>query len=341
MPGAGRLTVVAALLISGAVLAVAAPAALSISGPARAGTNAGPALINAIGHPRLCWQAGGKGSAITLERCDPAVQGQQWSLTGDGVVMNGNGYCLEARTGEPFGVPLNIDFAGQCAGGAQGPGNGQGQVWRYRAGQLASAGTCAGAGGPVAPGTEIVRRACPGARWSIGYSAVTVTAENGSGPAGGTFTASATAANAASAQAAYGVAVTFSLPPGLAVSGLRVDRVTGSGWHCDVRTLTCTGTLPSGAAAKVTGTGPLPAAARRGDTFTVWARASVHGTSQRPGTGHSAASLALAVRAPAPPAPGAAGAAGTGSPLPLVAAVAGAVLLAGGLLLLITRRTPR
>ena len=116
------------------------------------------------------------------------------------------------------------------------------------------------------------------------------------------------------------------------MSGLHVDR---AGWRCDVRTLTCTGALPSGAAAKVTGTGPLPAAARRGDIFTVWARASVHGTSQRPGTGHSAASLALAVRAPAPPAPAAAG---SGSPLLLVAAAAGALLLAGGALLLVTRR---
>ena len=328
MPGAGRPTVVAALLISCAVLA----AALSIPAAARAGTTVGPAQINAIGHPRLCWQAGGNGSAITLERCDPAVQGQQWSLTGDGVVMNGNGYCLEARTGEPAGVPLNIDFAGQCGGGAQGPG----QVWRYRAGQLASAGICAGAGGPVEPGTEIVRSGCPGARWSIGYSAVTMTGGRGSGPAGGTFAASVTAANAASAQAAYDVAVTFSLPPGLAVSGLRADRVTGSGWRCGVRTLTCTGTLPSGASARVTLTGPLPAAARPGDSFTVWAQAAVHGTSQHPGTGPSAAALALAVRAPAPPAPGAAG---PGSPLPLVAAAAGALLAVGGALLLAARRS--
>ena len=52
--------------------------------------------INPVGHPRLCWQAGGNGSGVTLERCDPAVAGQQWSLTSNGVVMNGNGYCLEA-----------------------------------------------------------------------------------------------------------------------------------------------------------------------------------------------------------------------------------------------------
>jgi len=35
------------------------------------------------------------------------------------------------------------------------------------------------------------------------------------GAAGGAFTASVTVANAASAQAAYGVAVTFRLPPHL------------------------------------------------------------------------------------------------------------------------------
>ena len=138
--------------------------------------------------PRLCWQAGGNGSGVTLERCDPALQGQQWSLTSDGVVMNGNGYCLEAGPA----TALYIDFAGQCAGDGPEPGSGpgqggRGQVWQYRAGQLASAGTgaCAGPGGPVAPGAPILRRPCSslgpaGSRWSIGYSAVTV--KPGPGP---------------------------------------------------------------------------------------------------------------------------------------------------------------
>jgi hypothetical protein len=27
--------------------------------------------INPVGQPRLCWQAGGNGSGVTLERCDP------------------------------------------------------------------------------------------------------------------------------------------------------------------------------------------------------------------------------------------------------------------------------
>jgi hypothetical protein len=308
--------------------------------------------INPVGHPRLCWQAGGNGSSVTLERCDPAVAGQQWSLTSNGVVMNGNGYCLEAGPA----AALYIDFAGQCAG--EGHGNGQigrGQVWQYRAGQLASAGTgaCAGAGRPVAPGAPVVRRPCSspgpaGSRWSIGYSAVTVAPGPGpgggpgggaiGGPAGGAFTASVTVANAASAQAAYGVAVTFSLPPQLAASGLRVTgRVTGtSGWTCDVRTLTCTGTLPSGTSRRVAVTGRLPAAARPGHSYTVRAHAAVTGTSQRRGTPRTATTSLIVPVRPAAPRP----ASGIRSPLLTAAAAAAALLLAGALLLLAARRRP-
>jgi len=312
----------------------------------------GPVPINALGHPGLCWEAGGNGSAVTLEHCDSAAAGQQWSLTSDGVVMNGNGYCLEAPTGQT----LYIDFAGQCAGDAQGS---RSQIWRYRAGQLTSAGTaaCAAAGGPDWPGTQIVKRACPAPghapRWSIGYSAVTVAAASatgaagsGSGAAGGTFGASVTVANAASAQTAYGVAVTFSLPRHPVAASLHVTslHVTGggTGWSCDIRALTCTGTLPSGASGRIAIAGHLPARARPGDSYTVRARASVAETSQRPGTTRTAASLTVAVHAAAPgagAAPSVAGASASRSPLPLVAAVAGALLLGGGLLILITRRT--
>jgi hypothetical protein len=94
-----------------------------------------------------------------------------------------------ASTEAGTAAALYIDFAGQCAG--EGPGNGhigRGQVWQYRAGQLASAGTgaCAGPGRTVAPGAPVVRRPCSspgpaGARWSIGYSAVTAAP----GPGGG------------------------------------------------------------------------------------------------------------------------------------------------------------
>ena len=176
-----------------------------------------------------------------------------------------------------------------------------------------------------------------GFRWSIGYSAVTVKPGPGpgGGPAGGTFAASVTVANAASAQAAYGVAVSFRLPPHLAASGLRVTGA--SGWTCDVRRVTCTGTLPSGASGRVAITGRLPAAARPGTSYAVQARAAVTGTSQRPGAPRTATvSLAVPVRPAAPRA-----ASGPRSPLLPVAAVAAALLLAGALLLFVARRRPR
>jgi hypothetical protein len=341
VPGLRRSRAAGALRITGAALAAAIliaafSAILGRAGPAwAAGPGIGPVQINPVGHPRLCWQAGGNGSGVTLEHCNSALQGQQWSLTSDGVVMNGNGYCLEAGTP----TALYIDFARQCAGGGH---QGRGQVWQYRAGQLASAGTgvCAGPGGPVAPGAPIIRQPCSlpgpaGARWSIGYSAVTVKPGTSGGAAGGTFAASITVTDAASAQAAYGVAVTFSLPPHLAASGL---RVTGTrGWICDVRTVTCTGTLPSGASGRVAITGRLPGPARPGNSYTVRARATVTGTSQRPGLPRTATtSLAVPVR-PAAPRP----AAGIRSPLLPVAAVAAILLLAGTLLRYLARRRPR
>ena len=193
------------------------------------GTTIGPVQISALGHPGLCWQAGGNGSGVTLEHCDRVLQGQQWSLTPDGVLMNGNGYCLEAVPGRP----LFIDFAAQCAGASS-------QLWQHHSGQLTSsvtgasttgagarAGVCAVTAAPVSPGAEIVGGSCswprsapstassPRAvsRWSFGYSAVTVTPGRGRGSAGGAFRASVTVANATSAQAAYGVSVAFTLPP--------------------------------------------------------------------------------------------------------------------------------
>jgi hypothetical protein len=299
------------------------------------GTTIGPVQISALGHPSLCWEAGGNGSGVTLERCDHVLQGQQWSLTPDGVLMNGNGYCLEAVPGRP----LFIDFAAQCAGTPS-------QLWHYRSGHLTSpvsatsptsgTGTCAATAGPLVPGAEIVGSACsrsalaPGAasRWSIGYSAVTVTPGHGRGPAGGTFSASATVANAPSAQAAYGVSVAFTLPPGVAASTLR--PATGSGLHCDVSTLTCTGILPAGASQRITLTGPVPAAIRPGDTYSLRVHATVAGTTQRSRTARTMASLTVTI-GPAAPHPR--------SPLPLIAGAAALLLLAGSLLILLTRRT--
>ena len=350
MPGLRRSRAAGALAaLAAAVLTFALSAGPAWAvGSARAdGPTIGPVQINPVGHPHLCWQAGGNGSGVTLERCDPVLQGQQWSLTSDGVVMNGNGYCLEAGPA----TALYIDFASQCAGSGPGPGagpghkqRGRGQVWQYRAGQLASAGTgaCAGPGGPVAAGAPILRRPCPaGSRWSIGYSAVTVAPGPGGGqrgPDGGTFTASVTVADAASAQAAYGVAVTFSLPPHLSASGLHVTGAAG--WTCDVRRVTCTGTLPSGASGQVTVTGRLLAAARpgssdTGSSYTVRAPAAVTGTSQRPGTPRIATAPLTVPVHPAPPR-----AAARSALLP-IAAVAAALLLAGGLLLYLARRRPR
>ena len=161
------------------------------------GTTIGPVQISALGHPGLCWQAGGNGSGVTLEHCDRVLQGQQWSLTPDGVLMNGNGYCLEAVPGRP----LFIDFAAQCAGAAS-------QLWQHHSGQLTSSVTRAAtpvsasspAAGPPRPGPArgrgrgLRRHRRPGlarrrdrrrlllpaalrgtgARWSVGSSAVTV-----------------------------------------------------------------------------------------------------------------------------------------------------------------------
>ena len=72
----------------------------------------------------MCWQAAGNGSPVTLKHCPAAAEGQQWTLAGHGgpagvlmsVLMNGNGYCLQA------GPPLVIGFDGQCDGHRGGVG---------------------------------------------------------------------------------------------------------------------------------------------------------------------------------------------------------------------------
>jgi hypothetical protein len=305
----------AAVTVLGALLVGAGPASAS-------STTIGPVQINPVGHPRLCWQATGNGAPILLETCDPAVEAQQWSLTPDGVLMNGIGYCLEARSGQPAGAPLFIDFASQCGGS-------RGQVWRYSGttGHLSSLGTCAGLAGRVAAGIAVVRRGCPGApRWSIGYSAVTLRPGSGSGAVGGAFDTSVKVANAATAQTAYEVTVEFGLLRGLDYTGL---HATGgaSGWRCDRPTLTCTGTLRAGASGRIYLSGSLPADARPGRSYTLTARAMVGGTSQLPGTASKIVPATVAVHA-APPAP-----AGTGPSfgVPLLAVIVTVFLLGGGL----------
>ena len=123
------------------------------TGPAQTGpAQTGPAQISALARPDLCWQAGGNGAPVTLARCDPALQAQQWTLTSDSVLMTGTGYCLEATDG-----PLFTDFAAQCGGSP-------GQRWQFTGatGALTSTGTgiCAVPGGPLAPGTGIVSGNC-------------------------------------------------------------------------------------------------------------------------------------------------------------------------------------
>jgi hypothetical protein len=139
----------------------------------------GSAQIHAQARPDLCWQAAGNGSPVTLEHCGSA-EGQQWTLAGH-VLMNGNGYCLQA------GPRLAIGFDGQCDGQA-------GQLWTYRAttglftsqtavasqtsgASQASAGhgNCAVLGGPLVPGTPVVSGACSGGtRWSLGSGVIPV-----------------------------------------------------------------------------------------------------------------------------------------------------------------------
>jgi hypothetical protein len=228
-----------------------------------------------------------------LETCDHAVEAQQWSLTPDGVLRNGIGYCLEAGSGHAGG-PLYIDFVDECGGDA-------GQVWRYNSatGHLSSRSTCAGLSGPVSAGVSVVSRACPaGPHWSIGYSAVTVEPGSGSGAVGGAFDASVTVANAPSAQTAYKVSVKFGLLHGLYYTAVHATSGV-SAWRCDPSTITCTGTLPAGATGRIVLSGRLPASAKPG-RYTLTTRAVVDGTSQRPGTPDQAVPVMVAVHAPPP-----------------------------------------
>jgi hypothetical protein len=326
------------VVVAGAVLALiqlggpASAAAMSAAG----GTTIGPFQINAIGHPDLCWESTGNGSPVALAACDSAIQDQQWSLTPDGVLMNGIGYCLEALTGQPHGVPLYIDFADQCGGD-------RGQVWQYngRTGQLSNAGgsICAGLEGSVVSGAQIERLTCRNdPRWSIGYSAVTLQPGTGGGPVGGTFSASVTVANAASAQVAYGVTVRLTVPRALTLTGLH-GTGGAAGLACDLRTATCTGILPSGASGPIAVAGRVPGDVRPGASYPVSAHVSVGGTSQQPGTARTTASLRVAVHA-APPAAAGADQRGSQSIVssPLIAVVAGILVLGTALLVAAARR---
>src|ERR1700683_5510047 len=328
----------------GAVVAGPVLALIQRGGPACAatmsaagGTTIGPFQISAIGHPDLCWESTGNGGPVALATCDSAIQDQQWSLTPDGVLMNGIGYCLAALTGQPHGVPLYIDFANQCGGD-------RGQVWLYngRTGQLSNAGgsICAGLEGSVVSGAQIERLTCRSSpRWSIGYSAVTVAPGTGSGPAGGTFNGSVTVANAASAQMAYGVTGRLTVPRTPALTGLR-GTGGAADLACDLRTATCTGTLPSGASGHIDVAGRVPGNVRPGASYPVSAHVSVGETSQQPGIVPTTASLRIAVQAAPPPAAAGADQRGSQSIVssPLIAVVAGILVLGTALLVAAARR---
>lgn len=150
----GVIAAGAAAIVAGFPVAAAA----AVTGPGQTG----PYPVRASGGPGLCWQAAGNGSPVTLEHCDHTVAGQQWTLTSDGVFMNGNGYCLEAGTGDR----LFIGFDGQCGGTAS-------QQWAFRDGQLRSraAAVCAAPAGSPEPGTAIVTAACGRGQWSFGARA--------------------------------------------------------------------------------------------------------------------------------------------------------------------------
>jgi hypothetical protein len=292
-------------LMAAAFLAIAVILAGGVPASAAGGRTTGPMQINPVGYPGLCWQASGSGEPIVLERCDPTAETQKWTLTSNGVMTNGIGYCLEAGVGEPDGTPLYIDFADQCYGQS-------GQVWRYadRTGQLSSLGSCAALSGAPSAGAEIIRSACTatasrGVRWSIGYSAVTVAAGGTTRARAGTaFSAPVTVANAASAQTAYGVTVSFGLPPRLSVTGLVGDGAA-AGFLCDVQTLTCTGTLRPGSSGRIVVSGRVSAGAHGANV--VSALVSVARTSQLPGTASTSASFTVSVHT-TPPAPTTSGA---------------------------------
>ncbi len=331
---------VLAAVIGGLLLGASTPAVASVFAgtsvsAGSSGITIGPMQINPVGHPKLCWQATGNGAPVELETCQKDLQNQQWSLTPDGVLINGIGYCLEALPGKPKGTPLFIDFASQCGGT-------RGQVWTYNGstGQLSSPGTCAAVGGKLETGAQIVRAlSCArGLRWSLGYSSVTLAAGRGSGPAGGSFSASVTVANAATAQPAYGTAVTLAVPKTLTATALTASG-GAAGFRCATATATCTGTLPAGSSGQVTVSGQLPSGSAPGDSYTLTAKITVTGTSQQSGTKRTTASVKVVVGAAAP----ASATEGRFVPLsmPLLALIVGLLILGGGLLLgLAARRRP-
>jgi hypothetical protein len=240
--------------------AASQPANQAAAGPV------GPAPISPLGHPGLCWEAWGNGSAVTLETCDPALQGQSWTFTGhNDVLLNGNGYCAQNGGSTPSstnGPPpagsdsMFLTFSGQCAGAPS-------LAWTFSGSTNQITNTAAGvcayvAGGALVPGAVIVARRCAGAgrtsSWSMGVSDLALAAPSAahasgahSAPgAGGAASTPAASTPASGVRRDFTTAVQVSNPvavsgsatamtaygAGISIApgrGLAVTRLTGTG----------------------------------------------------------------------------------------------------------------
>jgi hypothetical protein len=260
------------------------------------GLPVGPVQISPLGHPRLCWMAWGNGSPVTLQSCDSPLQGLEWTFTDNGVLINGNGYCLQnggsAQPGSPGADSLYLSFSGQCGGAAS-------QEWPFSGAtgtiENSPAHVCAYVQGrALVAGATIVGRRCgsagPWSTWSQGLSDLTLSASHpptgagtpATGGAQGTdrrhaFTAQVAVSNGAKAMTAYAAAV-FVRPP----DGLAVTKLTGtgalSGWTCAARTLRCQGNLPGASSGAVTITGTVSTAAAAAGPVAAHDSIAVHAT---------------------------------------------------------------
>lgn len=310
----------------------------------------GSVRISPIGHPSLCWETHGPGSAVTLQQCDAALQEQQWSLTAAGILINGAGYCLEgAGTPVGGGSALYVDFAHQCAGTA-------GQRWRYSGTtsriSAPRVGVCAeAAGGALVAGTQIVRARCgtgtAAQRWSLGFSDVGLTGGHGHGRPGGRYVTTVAVANTSTTATADGVTVTLRPGSGLRVTGLR--GVGGAhGWSCDVARTTCSGSLAADAKGDLDVSGRMPRQTKLGTTSVVVAHLTVTGSNQTAAASHTTADASVTASTAAVPElstgdrGGKTTASATGGGLdrhlPAVAAVVAAIGIVGGALLLVATR---
>jgi hypothetical protein len=367
---AAARTVLAATALALTVTAASTAAASAAANQAAAGP-VGPAPISPLGHPGLCWEAWGNGSAVTLETCDPALQGQSWTFTGhNDVLLNGNGYCAQNGGSTPSstnGSPpagsdsMFLTFSGQCAGAPS-------LAWTFSGStnQITNtpAGVCAYvAGGALVPGAVIVARRCASAGrtsiWSMGVSDLALAAPpaahasgghsaHGAGGAASTsasgvkrdFTTAVQVSNpvavsgSATAMTAYGSGI--SIAPG---RGLTVTRLTGTGslagWSCDAKALRCQGSLPGGGRGDITVLGTVTG---RAPAATLTAHATVTHTNQSRHANHVTA--VLPVRVLAAPAPVSAGG-GPGSSVTTFVLIAAVVLVLLGIFLAVATRRRR